>query len=125
MGTVATKYGISSKGTSWNILFLKNALLCLFQLPLDPPFSCTHKSLQLLCVYVFVCIPGCLLAVRAIASPPPWRWVVPLTIAALPATCLVPVMPLEALLTGDRSPCLSSKDGGGGEGLCLSVAGFV
>lgn len=78
-----------------------------------------------MCVYVFVRIPGCLQAVRATAWPPPWRWVVPLTIAALPATCLVPVTPPEALLTGGRSPCLSSKEEGGGEGLCLSVAGFV
>lgn len=61
---------------------------------------------------------------KATAWPPPWRWVVPLTIEALRATCLVPVTPLEALLTGDRSPCLSSKEEKG-EGLCLSVARLV
>lgn len=95
-------------------------MLCYFYLILDPGFSCTHKSQQLLCVYVFIHIPGCLLAARAIAWPPPWRWVVPLTIAALPVTCLVPVMLLEALLTGGRSPCLNSKEEGE-ERLCLSV----
>ena len=77
-----------------------------------------------MCAYVFVRLPGCLQAVRAIAWPLPWRWVVPLTIAALPATCLVPVTPPEALLTGDRSPCLSSKEGGGG-GLCIDDRVFL
>lgn len=47
---------------------------------------------------------------RATAWPLRWRWVVRLTTAALPATCLVPVRPLEALRTGGRSPCLSSKN---------------
>lgn len=101
-----------------------NALPCLFHLPLVPPFPRARKFLQFLCVYAFVRIPGCLRAVRAIAWPPPWRWVVPPTIAALPATCPVPVTPPEAPLTGDRSPCLSSKEEGG-EGLCLAVTVFV
>ena len=74
-------------------------------------------------VCVFVCIPGCLRAVRATAWSPPWRWVVPLTIEALRATCPVPVTPPEALLTGDRSPCPSSK-GEEAEGLCLFVCGL-
>lgn len=71
------------------------------------------------CVYVFVRLPGCLQAVRAIAWLPPWRWVAPHTIAALPATCLVPVTPPEALLTGDRSPCLNSKEEGERDCVCL------
>lgn len=83
-----------------NILFLK----CYFHVPVN-----TYSSHM----FIPVCKPGCPPAVRAIAWPPPWRWAVPLTIAAHPATCRVPVMPLEALLTGDRSPCLSSKGGGG------------
>lgn len=101
-----------------------NALLCLSHLPLVPSFPCASKFLQFLFVCVIVRIPGCLQAVKATAWPLPWRWVVPLTIEALQATCPVPVTPPEALLTGDRSPCLSSK-GEEAEGLCLTVAGLV
>lgn len=94
--TIATIliYGISARGKKH--LFLK----CFM-----------YNSLQL-CMHVFFGSSGCLLAVRAIVWPLPWHWVVHPTIAALPAICLVPVMPPEALLTGDRSPCLNSKKGG-------------
>lgn len=124
-GTVATIEipGISSKGMSWNIFFPKCFVVFISAFFQNLPFSCTCKSLKPLCVYVFVHLPGCLLAARAIAWCLPWHWVVPLTIAALPATCLVPVMPLEALLTGDRSPCLSSKKKGG-DCVCLSLSLF-
>lgn len=61
-------------------------------------------------VFIRACLDaGCLPAARATAWPPPWRWVAPPTTAAHPATSPAPATPLEAPLTGDRSPCPSSK----------------
>lgn len=103
----------------WNLLhFAPRVLCCVYFIFLLVSNISTCLWILTACVYLFVRKPGCLRAARATAWPPRWRWVAPPTIAARPATSRVPVTPPEALLTGDRSPCLSSKQEGG-EGLLV------